>query len=177
MASAAQDSSSRTGSCLCGNVKYAITGQPFSSAVCHCYNCQKITGSAFATNAMFNAKVCDPRFFCELSSSVPRHEEGSRLLINFLSPGQQQVKVLSGEDSIKSYMDTAVDSGNVLRRSFCSNCGSNLFLQNTTHPKMTDVIIIMTGSIDGRKDGFAPRRELYSDRKYNCVSVQQGTCK
>jgi hypothetical protein len=36
-----------SGSCLCGEVSYAIEGEPMFMGVCHCKDCQKATGSAF----------------------------------------------------------------------------------------------------------------------------------
>ena len=39
------------GSCLCGRVQYAITCEITSMGLCHCHNCQKITGSAFTPAA------------------------------------------------------------------------------------------------------------------------------
>lgn len=42
-----------TGGCLCGKVRYRITGAPLRVAACHCRDCQKNTGSAFSMNAMF----------------------------------------------------------------------------------------------------------------------------
>ena len=40
-----------TGQCLCGEIKYEITGDPVAAGVCHCTNCQHQTGSAFSTLA------------------------------------------------------------------------------------------------------------------------------
>jgi len=37
-----------TGSCLCGNLRYAVSGDPMLTAICHCQSCQKQTGAAFA---------------------------------------------------------------------------------------------------------------------------------
>lgn len=45
------------GSCLCGAVEYELTGEPFTHLVCHCVNCQKVTGTAFASNVFFNKEV------------------------------------------------------------------------------------------------------------------------
>lgn len=38
-----------TGGCLCGAVRYTAEADPSAAAVCHCRDCQKFTGSAFAT--------------------------------------------------------------------------------------------------------------------------------
>lgn len=37
-----------TGGCLCGKVRYSADVEPEFVGVCHCHNCQKETGSAFA---------------------------------------------------------------------------------------------------------------------------------
>jgi hypothetical protein len=41
-----------SGSCLCGSVKYQITGELFMSAYCHCSMCRKAHGSAFRPRAL-----------------------------------------------------------------------------------------------------------------------------
>jgi hypothetical protein len=43
-----------TGGCLCGMIRYKIDGEPFRIANCHCDDCRKATGSAYATNLFFN---------------------------------------------------------------------------------------------------------------------------
>lgn len=41
-------SSKLTGGCLCGALRYEINGQLLYTGLCHCPDCQKSTGSAFA---------------------------------------------------------------------------------------------------------------------------------
>jgi hypothetical protein len=40
----------KSGSCLCGDVRYAISGNIGIFQYCHCSRCRKFTGSAFAAN-------------------------------------------------------------------------------------------------------------------------------
>ena len=39
------------GSCLCGGVKYEISGPLMRSGHCHCSNCRKAHGAAFRSRA------------------------------------------------------------------------------------------------------------------------------
>ena len=41
----------RTASCRCGQLKATVTGDPVRASVCHCLNCKKRSGSAFAVQA------------------------------------------------------------------------------------------------------------------------------
>ena len=41
---------SHSGGCLCGAVQYEIAGELPAIQVCHCQDCRKASGSAFATN-------------------------------------------------------------------------------------------------------------------------------
>jgi len=41
-----------TGSCLCGQVQYSVTTEIEDFYLCHCQQCRKITGSAFASNIL-----------------------------------------------------------------------------------------------------------------------------
>jgi len=44
-----------TGGCLCGGVRFEITGEIGSPSFCHCLQCRRASGSAFATNAGISA--------------------------------------------------------------------------------------------------------------------------
>ena len=37
----------REGGCLCGAIRYRLTGEPVAVTVCHCGDCQRQSGSAF----------------------------------------------------------------------------------------------------------------------------------
>lgn len=43
----------RTGGCLCGQVRYAVPATPLATVICHCRNCQKQAGSALSVVAVF----------------------------------------------------------------------------------------------------------------------------
>jgi hypothetical protein len=40
-----------TGGCACGAVRYTLADQPYAVNCCHCTDCQREVGSAFAVNA------------------------------------------------------------------------------------------------------------------------------
>ena len=41
----------RKASCRCGQLRVTVTGDPVRVSVCHCLNCKKRSGSAFAVQA------------------------------------------------------------------------------------------------------------------------------
>ncbi|MBD5770156.1 GFA family protein [Marinomonas colpomeniae] len=53
------------GSCLCGQCRYKASGNLFDVMYCHCSNCQKITGSAFAIYG--GVSQDDFEWLCDLS--------------------------------------------------------------------------------------------------------------
>lgn len=44
---------SRTGTCCCGQLQIVVHGEPRGQGICHCFACQKRTGSVFAALAGF----------------------------------------------------------------------------------------------------------------------------
>ncbi len=46
---------SRTATCQCGQLAVACTGEPVRVSACHCLDCQRRSGSAFAAQARFPA--------------------------------------------------------------------------------------------------------------------------
>ncbi|QCI68028.1 GFA family protein [Phreatobacter stygius] len=47
----------RTASCACGSFGLAVTGEPGHVYTCHCLDCQRATGSAFACRAWFKTEA------------------------------------------------------------------------------------------------------------------------
>ena len=45
-----------TASCRCGQLKATVTDEPVRVSVCHCLNCKKRSGSAFAVQARWPAE-------------------------------------------------------------------------------------------------------------------------
>ncbi len=45
----------REASCSCGQLRLAAEGEPVRISMCHCYACQRRTGSAFGMQARFPA--------------------------------------------------------------------------------------------------------------------------
>lgn len=43
------------GGCACGAARYEVSGEPLVVHACHCEDCQRLSGSAFAVNAWFKA--------------------------------------------------------------------------------------------------------------------------
>lgn len=63
----------RTGGCLCGQVRYELRGEPMRVGLCHCADCRKASGSMFVTFALWQREsfsvtgefaTYDGRSFC-----------------------------------------------------------------------------------------------------------------
>lgn len=88
-----------SGSCLCGEVKYEVSGKIVGFYLCHCRHCQKDTGSAHAAN-MF------------LSNGDLKWLQGGRHVKRFTLPQTRHTKSFCTEcGSALPYID---DSDGVL---------------------------------------------------------------
>ncbi len=47
------------GGCLCGKVRFKASGPPLRTLACHCTFCQKVTGSAFYAESLFERAAVD----------------------------------------------------------------------------------------------------------------------
>ena len=69
------------GGCQCGQLRYAATGLPTRTALCHCRYCQTRTGSAFGISAYF------PRSHVSVAGKTTDYgfttESGRRFITHF----------------------------------------------------------------------------------------------
>ena len=63
-----------TGGCLCGAVRYECTGEPVFALLCHCRDCQRQSGSAYAAAvrvpaATFRVTHGEPKLYVKTADS------------------------------------------------------------------------------------------------------------
>ncbi|KAI0817071.1 DUF636 domain-containing protein [Xylaria sp. FL0064] len=116
------------GSCMCGAIRYQFTGEPAVTALCHCVDCQKWTGSAFTSNAV-----------------VPRTAFSVTQGTDIASQASQSSQVLPALGTPSSY-DVKGASGKINKHFFCSTCGSSLYTELEVMPDMT---CVKAGGLDG----------------------------
>ena len=109
-----------TGGCLCGSVRYECSAEPIAMGNCHCRDCQRATGSAYASGLL-----------------VP-----------------QSAVTITGD---VKYYDVIGDSGSIVGRGFCPNCGSRLF----SKPPIPELMGILAGSLDD-PSWFRPTMDFYT---------------
>lgn len=70
-----------TASCRCGQLKATVTGEPVRVSVCHCLNCKKRSGSAFAVQARWPRD--DTRLEGQSNTFVKVADSGNRATFHF----------------------------------------------------------------------------------------------
>lgn len=71
----------RTASCSCGQLKAQVSGEPMRVSICHCFACQRRTGSAFGVQARFG--VAQVQVSGAASGYVRVGDEGSHTRFRF----------------------------------------------------------------------------------------------
>lgn len=84
----------RSGSCLCGKVHYKVKSDPIRIGLCHCMDCRKESGSAFATFGIWPAHAFE-------ASGEVRYYEGRGFCENcgariFSEPAEDEVEIRVG---------------------------------------------------------------------------------
>ena len=120
------------GHCECRRVRYEVEGEINDFSHCHCSQCRRLHGAAFAT---------------------------------FAGVLRDQFRYVSGESDTSVYA-----SSDSHRRSFCSNCGSNILVALDQEP---DALYLSMSAIEGdppRPQGYhiyvgskAPWHEISDD--------------
>jgi hypothetical protein len=70
-----------TGGCHCGQITYEAEVDPAAVRVCHCTDCQKLTGTAFRTNisslpGTFRLKTGTPKIYIKTAESGNKRAHG-----------------------------------------------------------------------------------------------------
>lgn len=118
------------GGCLCGDVRYEADAEPAFVGVCHCGDCQRFTGSAFAT-----------------VMAVPS-------------------SALKVSGKLKTFSKHG-DSGQVIHRRFCPECGSGIVDEADAMP---GIAMINVGTLDDRS-WVTPQSEIYCDSAQRWVRL------
>jgi hypothetical protein len=71
----------RSASCRCGQLSATVTGEPVRVSVCHCLNCKKRSGSAFAVQARWPRD--NVRIEGESKTFVKVADSGNRATFHF----------------------------------------------------------------------------------------------
>ena len=66
------------GGCACGAVRYRLASEPLFVHCCHCRNCQRQTGSAFAINLLIESDRVDLLAGDPFAVDVPRDDGSSQ---------------------------------------------------------------------------------------------------
>jgi hypothetical protein len=71
-----------TGGCHCGQITYEAEVDPASVRVCHCTDCQRLSGTAFRTNisslpGTFALKSGTPKIYVKTAESGSPHQTPS----------------------------------------------------------------------------------------------------
>lgn len=116
-----EDTSSGTGQCLCGAVRYRYQGKPASVGLCQCRRCQRQSGSAFLIGVVFpTAAVTIEGELKVYEASV--HGE-ARLWRHFCPTcGSAVMITLDRFPQIRSMMGGTIDDPAIVQPSFSIWC-------------------------------------------------------
>ncbi|KIW15735.1 hypothetical protein PV08_05785 [Exophiala spinifera] len=111
-----------SGSCLCGDISYTISGEVLTKAICHCLTCRKLSGSSYTTCFL----IRDPDSGPEAAA---------------------QFKLQSKTDAPLRESSTIHETGVKINFFGCAKCPSIIY--KTAPEGFPGVIIMFAGSLDG----------------------------
>ena len=74
----------RTASCSCGQLTLVMQGEPEEVTVCHCFECQKQTGSVFGVSTYWPKSACEA--ITGEATLWRRSSDSGRWLDNYFCP-------------------------------------------------------------------------------------------
>ncbi len=122
-----------SGACLCGQVRYESPAEPEMTAICHCPDCQRQTGTSFSIVVGF------PRAHFDVRGEAAQYT-------------------------------TTGESGALVHRYFCANCGSPLY---TLPDALPDIVFIKAGTLDDAS-WLEPQAEFFCDTAQPWVALEGG---
>lgn len=88
---------SREASCSCGQLKIKVHGDILGTGICHCFECQRRTGSVFAALAGFNGPL---DVIGTATEYVRKGDQGTRFRFRFCPVcGTNLFHTVDGQDS------------------------------------------------------------------------------
>ncbi len=112
-----------TGGCLCGKVRYRADLEPSTTAVCHCTNCQRQSGSAFSVNVMLPEVMLEIEG--ELASFVDKGESGNIVERKFCSAcGSPILSALAAMPGVAALKAGTLDDHSAIRPGVQMFCDS-----------------------------------------------------
>lgn len=72
----------RRASCTCGQLRLSVRGEPLRTSMCHCFVCQRRTGSVFGAQARYPRERVGP-IEGESTTYVRHQEEGGTASFHF----------------------------------------------------------------------------------------------
>ena len=113
----------RKASCACGKLTVTCEGpDPERRSICHCYVCQKQTGSAFSIQARFPKE------------QVTIEGQSTAWKFPIEGAGPTKYRTCAGSDGVKT--DSAAD---LVTSHFCPVCGSTVYYYRKSDPARTGV--------------------------------------
>jgi hypothetical protein len=103
------------GGCLCGAVRYSVSGAPFAAEYCHCRMCQKSAGAVVVnwmdyrveqmtwTNGKpveYESSKSVRRGFCANCGSTIMENKMSQYIITYLGGSQPSIPGTSRDDNV-----------------------------------------------------------------------------